>query len=373
MFMKKLLFLIPNLSYGGAEKVLVNLANHLDKSKYDVTVQTLFDVGVNRQYLNEGVHYIYNFKKQVKGNSHLLKLFSPKFLFRHLVKGEYDVLISYLEGPTARIISGCTDPRKKKLCWIHTEQHSKQLASIAFRSEKEAEECYNRFDRIICVSKTVKEDFKHIFDYKKPMEVLYNTNETQQIMERSKEPVEDVTYDKDSFTICSVARLIRSKGFDRLAKVHKRLMDDGIKNQVYVLGLGDQREIIERYIRENHLENSFRFLGFRDNPYKYVAACDLYVCPSRMEGFSTAVTEALIVGTPIVTTLCSGMEEMFCGGEYGMITANEEDALYEGVKKMLTEPGLLSEYRKKAKERGSYFSLENTVQAVEEMLERMEG
>lgn len=371
MFMKKILFLIPNLSYGGAEKVLVNLANHLDKNKYDVTVQTLFDVGVNRQYLKEDVHYKYNFKKQIKGNSHLLKLFSPEFLFKHLVTEEYDILVSYLEGPTARIISGCQDPNKKKLCWIHTEQHSKQAASAAFRSEKEAEDCYKRFDRIICVSKTVKEDFKKIFDYKGPMDVLYNTNETQLIMERSKEPVEDVEYDKNVFTICSVARLIHSKGFDRLAKVHKRLMEDGIKNEIFILGLGDQRESIERYIRENHLESSFRFLGFRDNPYKYVAACDLYVCPSRMEGFSTAVTEALIVGTPVVTTLCSGMDEMLCGGQYGLITANDEDALYQGVRKMLTEPGLLAKYKEKARQRGSYFSLENTVSAVEEMFDSL--
>ncbi|MCI5599314.1 MAG: glycosyltransferase, partial [Ruminococcus sp.] len=67
---KKVLFLIPNLAHGGAEKVLVNLANNLNKSKFDVTVQTLFDVGVNRQYLNKDVHYIGGFKRMPRGNSH---------------------------------------------------------------------------------------------------------------------------------------------------------------------------------------------------------------------------------------------------------------------------------------------------------------
>ena len=75
--MTKVLFLIPNLAHGGAEKVLVNLANNMDKTKFDVTVQTLFDVGVNRQYLNSDVKYIGGFKRMPRGNTYVMKLFSP--------------------------------------------------------------------------------------------------------------------------------------------------------------------------------------------------------------------------------------------------------------------------------------------------------
>ena len=72
---KKILFLIPSLGHGGAERVLINLVNNLDKSKYDVTVQTLFDVGVNRKYLTSDVRYIAGFRYQFRGNSHFQKLF----------------------------------------------------------------------------------------------------------------------------------------------------------------------------------------------------------------------------------------------------------------------------------------------------------
>ena len=72
---KKVLFLIPNLAHGGAEKVLVNLVNNIDKSKFDVTLQTLFDVGVNKKYLHDDVKYIAGCKVLVKGYTHLLKLF----------------------------------------------------------------------------------------------------------------------------------------------------------------------------------------------------------------------------------------------------------------------------------------------------------
>lgn len=102
-------------------------------------------------------------------------------------------------------------------------------------------------------------------------------------------------------------------------------------------------------------------VGYRTNPYKYVKNCDLYVCSSHSEGFSTSVTESLVVGTPVVTTLCSGMTELLGeNNEYGIVTENNEDALYEGIKKMLTTPDLLDAYAAKAKERGKAFSTENS-------------
>ena len=105
------------------------------------------------------------------------------------------------------------------------------------------------------------------------------------------------------------------------------------------------------------------------NALKYVKKADLYVCSSRREGFSTAVTEALIVGTPVVSTNCSGAYELLGkNNEYGIVTENDEDALYEDIKKMLTTPGLLEADAAKAKERGKAFSTEKTVKAVEEML-----
>lgn len=367
--MKKVLYLIPNLAHGGAEKVLVNLANNMDKTKFDVTVQTLFDVGVNRQYLNSDVKYIGGFKRMPRGNTYVMKLFSPEKLFKYFIRDNYDIIVSYLEGPTARIVSGCTNPNTKLVSWIHIEQHTKELASKSFRSYKEALDCYSKFDRTVCVSDTVKDDFKSIFDTKKPVEVLYNTNESEKIKKLSDEKVDDVNFSKDIINIISVAKIVPSKGYDRLMKIHKKLIEKNIKNHIYILGIGEEKEKYEKYLTENNLTDTFTFLGYRDNPYKYVKKADLYVCSSRREGFSTAVTEALIVGTPVVSTNCSGAYELLGeNNEYGIVTENNEDALYEGIKKMLTTPDLLEAYAAKAKERGKAFSTEKTVKAVEEML-----
>ena len=108
---------------------------------------------------------------------------------------------------------------------------------------------------------------------------------------------------------------------------------------LWVIGEGEERPLLEAYIRENHLEESAKLLGFRDNPYCLMGTADLLVCSSVFEGFSTFITEGLILGKPIVTTDVSGMRELLGDSEYGLITANDDEAFYEGVKRMLTEPG----------------------------------
>ena len=98
----------------------------------------------------------------------------------------------------------------------------------------------------------------------------------------------------------------------------------------------------------------------------------MYVCSSFSEGFSTAATEALIVGTPVCTVEVSGMKEMLGeNNEWGIVTENDEEALYQGIKGLLDDPQLLAHYKEKAAQRGKTFSTENTVRAVEEMLENL--
>lgn len=101
--------------------------------------------------------------------------------------------------------------------------------------------------------------------------------------------------------MCGMGKLTKNKGFDRLLAVVRRLREDGMPVHLYLLGEGPMRTELERYIAENALENSVTLLGYQTNPYKYVAKCDLFVCSSFAEGFSTAATEALIVGTPVCT------------------------------------------------------------------------
>ena len=371
---KRVLFLIPNLAHGGAERVLVNLVNNLNPERFAVTVQTLFDVGVNRQYLKPHVRYLSGAKRQFRGNSHVIQLFSPETLYRYFVKEDYDIVVSYLEGPTSRIVAGCDGSSVKKVGWLHIELNTPALAARGFRSPKEAKYFYARFDRLVAVAGSVKDCFLQNLPVQTPVEVLYNTNETEQIQSLAQVPPEDAQFaDRESTVrLCSVAKLIKAKGFDRLLNAHKRLLNDGLLHKVYILGIGEDEKKLRAKIREYGVADSFILLGFRDNPYQYVSRCDLYVCSSRREGFSTAVTEALIVGTPVVSTDCSGARELLgTHNEYGLVVENSEEGIYQGMKMLLSDPTLLAYYRQKAIERGKLFSREQTVKAVEDMLDRL--
>lgn len=366
--MKRVLFFIHDLGKGGAEKVLVNLVNNMNPEKFDITVMAQFGGGVNERFLAPHIKLVICHKKMIRGNSVIMKLFSPKTLYRYYIKEHYDIVISYLEGPSARIVSGCCDNKTKLVSWIHVEQHTAKLLSSSFRNIGEAEMCYSKYDNTVCVSEFVKSDFTGILNFRKPCEVLYNTVETDKIMSLSAENVAELKT-ADGIKLVSVGTLKKSKGIDRLIKIAKKLCDEGCPVTLFLLGEGPEKEGLCALAEGIGIKDRVVFLGYKTNPYKYVKNCDLFVCSSYSEGFSTAATEALIVGTPVCTVEVSGMKEMLGeNNEYGVVTENDDDALYEGIKMLATSPDLLEKYRSAALKRGKTFSTENTVAAVEEML-----
>lgn len=367
--MIRVLFLIHDFGHGGAEKVLVNLVNNMDRTKFDITVMALFGGGVNEQFLNKDIHLIVCHKKAIRGNSHIMKLFTPQQLYRYYIKEYYDIVISYLEGPCARIVSGCPDSRTKLISWVHIEQKTKARVAASFRSYNEALACYQRFHRTIFVAETVRLDFLGLIPLDNPAQVLYNTNESAQINDLAKEAVSQKLFADTEIKLIGVGKILPNKGFDRIARIHKRLRSEGYPVHTYILGVGPQKDEISQYLQENRLTDSYTFLGYQTNPYKYVAKCDLFICASHSEGFSTAATEALIVGTPVCTMEVSGMKEMLGDhNEWGVVTENNEESLYQGIKQLLDDPALLGHYKEKAAERGKMFSTETTVKAVEDML-----
>ena len=367
--MIKILFLIHDLGYGGAEKVLVNLANNLNKTKYDVTVKTLFDVGENRKFLNKDVHYIGGLKNVFRGNATLMKFIPAKLLSRFVVKGNYDIVVAFLEGPVSRIVSAYSG---KKVAWIHTDFENIKQAASHYWSYNEMCKCYNSYNRVICVSKTVKNKLELLVDLTVPCEVLYNVNDTDAIIELAKSQQNVIVKMDSVINIVSVGRLIPLKRFDVLINIHKKLLSQNIRNNLFIFGEGSEHQKLQKMIDDNNLNDSCKLLGFNENPYKYISNADLFICSSNREGFSTAVTEALVVGTPVVSTDVSGAKELLGeNNEYGIVTEVNEDALYDGVYTMLTEKGLLEHYKGQAEIRGKTFNKEKTTKAVEEMLENL--
>lgn len=364
--MKKILFVIHDLGHGGAEKVLVNLVNNMDPAKFNITVMAIFGGGVNEQYLADHVRLITHHKKMIRGNVHIMKLFTPQQLYRYYVREHYDIVISYLEGPSARIVSGCTDPETKKVAWVHCTTHSPEHAARSFRSQAEVRACYGKMDRMVFVAETSRDAFLRNCHYDGKSVVLYNTNESEKILNLSRA---EVRMPGKGLRWCGVGKVVPLKGFDRMIRIQKRLYEDGICSHLCILGDGPQRAELEKLASELNVSDQVTFLGYQSNPYPYVSGCDLFACASYSEGFSTAATEALILGTPVCTVEVSGMKEMLGGNnEWGIVTDNDDESLYQGIRQLLGDTSLLAHYHDRAACRGKTFSTENTVRAVEEML-----
>ncbi len=361
--MIKLLFFIDTgLTGGGAERVLCNLANALDPERFQVTVMTLWPQD-SAPYLKPHVAYrsAYPVKNAFTRNLYRLEA-AMGTAWKRLGSG-YDLEIAYLEaGPTKVLASSKSGA--KKLAWVHSDLRLRP-DSAAF-TEKSAG-WYPQFDRVVCVSENVRESFADLYGEIPPTTVLYNINDESEIREKAGAFIPERA---DLPTLCALGRLSPEKGFDLLIPVCARLKEDGIPFRLQILGEGPERSALEALIRENHLEDQVTLMGFQSNPYPCMNAADVIVCSSRYEGFSTVVTEALILGRPIVTTDCTGMRELLGDSEYGMIT----DDLYQGLKQLLTQPGLLAHYESQAALRGRDFQKENLVRKTEEFfLALLEG
>ena len=352
--MVKILFFIDTLSGGGAEKVLRTLVNNMDQSKFSITVQTLEKVDPQEYLVSEIQYKAINRCKTEWGKKffHLWIRFCAemKWLYPLYIRNDYDIEVAYLEcGPT-KFLADSTNKKALKLAWVHCDLAKKE--GMASQTEK-LKKYYMAYDKVVCVSENVKDSFVQLFGETPEAVVLYNVNDEEEILKKAQAfavPKEDVP------VIASLGRLAEEKGFDRLISACAMLKQDGYQFQLRILGEGPERQNLEELVRQNHLEDQIQLLGFRSNPYPYMKTADLVVCSSRYEGFSTVVTESLILGKPVVTTPCSGMRELLGDSQYGLITEDSVEGIYSGMKKMLEDTSLRESYAQAAIQRGKAFS-----------------
>lgn len=366
--MIKVLFFVDTLIGGGASKVLRDLVNAMDKSEFAVTVQTLYPEE-NAKELAEGIRYRYCYGAKNRLNKARMRIEAALGLTYSLhIKDDYDIEAAYLECGSTKIMAGSTNKKALKLAWVHCD--IEKMAQGMPDYAKKTLRWYNKFDKVICVSGTVKQAFDRMYDHKVKTEVLYNTVNDESMCRKAAEPLPD-SAKRGAKTLVSVGTLYAPKNQLRLLRAVKRLVEEGMDVALWILGDGPDREMLESYIDDNGLKQNVMMFGFCDNPYPYISNADLAVCSSNYEGFSTFVTEALILGTPTVTTDVSGMRELLGDSEYGLITENDDEALYQGIKRMLTEEGLLEHYAERARQRGGEFKQSVLAKRTEETLKRL--
>lgn len=381
--MKKVMFMTNSLYGGGAEKVLQTIINNLDSEKYEITLYSMHREPIDKNIYTKDFNYKVVFD-EYRGKSALLKkiyrfiskvkvkifnTFSSKMFYRLFFHDKYDVEVAFIEGESTKIVSGSTNKKSLKYAWVHIDLEQNHWTSFLYSNVEDEKKHYLVFDRIICVSDSVREAFLRKFIIKENRVVTkYNPVDREEIIKKSLEPQNFRDCDK-KFRLISVGRLVEQKGYDRLVRIAYRLKCAGISFELLILGEGKERNKLEEYIKKNKLEDTVFLLGFQDNPYNFMRSSDLFVCSSRTEGFSTVVTEAVVLGLPVISTQCAGINELFGDYKCGVIVNNGENSLYEAVYSVLSNPERLSDYRKASLVRGKDFILSRSITEIEYLLD----
>ncbi len=360
----KILFYIDTLIGGGAEKVLRTLVDSMDKTRFDITVQTTFRENT-KNLLCDDVKYKYCYKKHNTVTDMLFRIEAALGLVYPLhIKDDYDIEVAYLECASTKIIASSTNRKAKKLAWVHCDL--RKITDDPESFAKKTKPWYEKFDKVICVSRNVRDSFIEMYGNTPETEIIYNTIDDKEITDKSFSPLPE-GINKTKLTLLMMGRLMPQKNYPRLLKTAKTLLNEGFDFTLWILGEGEERQQIENYLKENNLTENIKLLGFQNNPYPFIKSADLLVCSSNYEGFSTFVTEGLILGKTVVTTDCSGMDELLGNNEYGIITENSDEAFLNGLRKMLREPELLKTYTEKAKLRGQQFSKKTLTEQTQEL------
>lgn len=367
---KKLLFVINNLNCGGAEKALISLLETIDYSRFDIDLLLFKQEGIFISKIPEEVNllsesecykyfdmpikiaiielikkgridvaiarllfgYVFKTEKskvivEQKGWKYLSGIFSR-------LDTEYDVAIGYLEKNP---IYFCVDKvkAKKKIGWIHNDYEKLGM-------DKNIDNKYfNNLDYIFTVSEECLNILKNIFpQYNDKFKLMHNIVSAKTIRKLSLEEISDVKFSGENINIVSVGRLNYQKGFEMAIEACSILKEKGYKIKWNILGEGEERSNLERLIKKFNIEDEFKLLGIRENPYSYIAQSDIYVQSSRFEGKSIAIDEAKILTKPIVLTSFSTASDQIDNNYNGIICDMDSVSLANHIEKLINDTEL---------------------------------
>ena len=380
---KKILIRIGSLRHGGAEKVLVTFLKNLPEEKYEIDLLLNLYSGkylpeiphwINVLYLNKGEMITTNRPQDIPQKAYrviyqnILKRF-PNILYSTILKGKkYDLEFAAIHGFRDEILNS---PLKssKKIVWIHNDLRKTQFHHY---TDDEIRKFFG-FDKIMVISEHIQKDFENLAkddDEKNRIVRIYNPLDTNEIIQKSSISNQQSAISNIP-TFVSVGTVFPQKGFDRLLKVHKKLLEEGFKHKVIIVGDGYDFENIKKLKTELGVDETAKMIGFTDNPYPYFKEADFYVLSSRYEGFPTVLFEAITLKKKIIATDVSGVREMLIDGKLGLIVDNSEEGIYHGMKKALKNPESFDGFSEKLMGYEMPFNLKNSVNAMMKIIDEL--
>ena len=339
--MEKIIFGMTSLTLGGAERVLVDIANRL-VDKFDVTIFTLYSGGELEKQLDKKIHVKSLYDKTYKDLTKIEKimvplsvLFNKERIYKNYVDNDnYVAQIAFLEGAITRIFSVKSKNNAKKIAWVHNDMSQVFGKSIKAKIKRIIDRnAYEKYDILAFVSVDNLDKFNKFYDdMLLPHEkVIKNYINAERILKLSKEQYNNV-FDNKEVNILQVSRLVEQKAIDRLIQVHAKLIKEGVKHHIYIIGDGPLENKLKEQITNNNVQKSFTLLGAQKNPYPYIKNADAFCLFSYFEGYPMVVEESKILNKFIAVTNTSAREVLFDYSENSMIVENTEEGIEKAIK-----------------------------------------
>lgn len=369
----KVVFVHYKLVCGGAEQALFDLIQLLDKEKFDITLFVQSPGGAwDQKFIDAGIHVIYDYScrqptwNPVRKFGNVVKKLKTAEAYNREGEGLLDVILPESPDIVISYSAWCHDliaftQSAKTVKYIHGDPGTNPV----YRDEAQnKQEMLKRFDRIVCVSQAAWNSFREISGITEGVQLHYNPIDSDSVRTRAEESVE---LPKDVPLVCAVGRLSEEKGFERLIVIHKRLLEEGIRHKLVIVGDGPDRDFLRRLVNATETQDTVILAGYQSNPYPYMKQSKFLVSSSFTEGLPVISMEALCLGIPMVSAVPS-IGEAFGEEMCGLITENDNRSLEAGIRKMLTDEAFYAEAKAGAQRRSSFFDGKRMAQEVEEML-----
>ena len=367
-----IVFVHDRLVCGGTDQALYDLVQLLDKDKFKVTVFVQKPGGPwDEKFTDAGIRLWYDYScrkptfNPITKIGNIVKRLQTEQAYRNNGQGLLDVC--YPEGADIIVSYSMWDhvlcgfgKNAKSVKFIHGNMDTNQ----AFRDLILRDlELLPRYERIVCVSKLARDAFVSATGISQGVQMHFNPMNSAYVHRLAEEKVDLPT---DLPIVCAVGRLAAEKGFERLIVIHKRLVEQGVAHRLVLVGDGPDRDYIRRIVNAVDAQDSVILAGYQSNPYPYMKQSRFVVCSSFTEGLPVIAMEALCLGIPMVSAVPS-VEEIFGQENCGLITANDNQSLMEGMRKMLTDDEYYHQIKQGAQKRSTFFDGKRMVQELEEM------
>lgn len=385
--MKNVLFVVDEKQMGGVSVLLEDILKRINLSKYNIDIMVLHNNGDYLDNLPSEVNLIYGSSffdvvdlsicevlKTKKINKILKKTYLVFLMKTGLIKNKiikerrkcvhkkYDVEIAFKDGFTA-LFTAYGDS-KCKYHWLHTDY---SMYDCTAKYRKLFNETFNYFDKIIGISKSVVYKFREKYPNTK-LEVIYNLIDTSKIKKMALE--KEVNFDPNVINLVSVGRIHDMKGYDRLVRVFERLNKNGKLDNVYlrIVGDGPDYNLVKSLIKEFSLEDKVEMVGRVKNPFPYVKNSDAFLMCSRYEPFGLVILEAMVLETPVISTEVASIHEIM-NENYGLITENSEEGLYQAISKAIENKDILNKYKNNLKD--YKYDTDEIIKNIENLLDEV--